>query len=277
MDTWKTAKLGRTNLTVGRLGLAAGYGADQRCVEMAFERGVNYLYWGSRRTSGFAAGLRGLRSRRDAFVLVIQSYTRLAALLPWSLERALRSLAMDYTDILLLGMWNKDVSPAIFEQALRLRARGLVRHIAISTHNRPHAADIAGRDDNVDVLHVRYNAVHSGAERDVFPKLAAPEKRPGIVSFTATSWRELLKPDKVPSGDPTPSASDCYRFVLMNPVVDVCLMGPRSAADLKAALDGWDNGPMTAEELAWMRRVGGAKYRRPGRFSFKYAGKESAD
>jgi predicted aldo/keto reductase-like oxidoreductase len=277
MDTWKTATLGRTNRTVGRLGLAAGYGADEHCVRLAFERGVNYLYWGSRRTGSFAAGLRGLRSRRDTFVLVIQSYARLAAMVPWSLKRALRSLSLDYADILLLGMWNKAVKPAILEQALRLREQGLIRHIAISTHNRPHAAELACNQADIGALHVRYNAVHSGAERDLFPKLPLAAARPGIVSFTATCWGELLKPDHVPPGDAAPSASDCYRFVLANPAVDVCMMGPRSISDLTAALDAWDKGPMTTEEIAWMRRVGQAKYRRPGRFSFKYAGKGSAD
>src|SRR5438270_13493068 len=110
-DTWKQGTLGRTGRSVGRLGLAAGYGADQRCVEMAFERGANYFYWGTFRRDSFAEGLRALRSQRDQFVLVIQSYTRIAALLDGSLERALRSLKMDFTDVLLLGMWNKDVTP----------------------------------------------------------------------------------------------------------------------------------------------------------------------
>ncbi len=269
MSSWKSTRLGRTALTVGRLGLAASYGADERCVRMAFERGVNYLYWGSRRSESFGAGLRGLKSRRDEFVLVIQSYTRMAALLPWSLTRALRSLSMDYADVLLLGMWNKNVPPAIFEMALRLRDQGLIRHIAVSTHNRSHAVEVACKEANIGALHVRYNAVHSGAERDLFPKLPAPESRPGIVSFTATCWGELLKPDGVPSNDPVPSASDCYRFVLTNPAVDVCLMGPRSVSDLAAALDAWERGPMTEEEMAWMHRVGQAKYRTPGRFSFR--------
>src|ERR1019366_6809322 len=76
-------------------------------VQIAFERGVTYLYWGSMRTAKFGAGLRGLRSRRDEFHLVIQSYSRIAALVPWSLERALKSLGMDHADILLLGMWNQ--------------------------------------------------------------------------------------------------------------------------------------------------------------------------
>ena len=95
MTDWKTTTLGKTGWKVGRLGLASSYGADERCVQMAFERGVNYLYWGSMRTAQFGAGLRSLRSRRDDFRLVIQSYSRVAAMIPWSLERALKSLGMD--------------------------------------------------------------------------------------------------------------------------------------------------------------------------------------
>jgi len=166
-------------------------------------------------------------------------------------------------------MWNKDVSPAIFDQALRLRERGLIRAIAISTHNRSQAAAIANHDGNVDVLHVRYNAVHPGAERDIFPKLPAPAVRPGIVTFTATCWGDLMKPDKVPTSDKIPTASDCYRFNLTNPTIDLCLTGPRSASDLTAALDALDKGPMTAEQMDWMRRVGQAKYFKSSVFSIK--------
>jgi aryl-alcohol dehydrogenase-like predicted oxidoreductase len=123
---------------------------------MAFAQGVNYLYWGSMRTAKFGKGLRSLRSRRD------EAYSRLAAMVAWSLERALKSLGMNHADILLLGLWNKDVSPGIFDQALRLRKRGLIRAIAVSTHNRRQAAAMANHNGEVDVLHVRYNAVHQG-------------------------------------------------------------------------------------------------------------------
>src|SRR5271165_487410 len=198
-----------------------------------------------------------------------QSYSRIAALVPWSLERALKSLGMDHADILLLGLWNKDVSPAIFDQALRLRERGLIRAIAVSTHNRPQAAALANHKGDVDVLHVRYNAVHPGAERDIFPKLPAPAVRPGIVAFTATCWGDLMKPDNVSAGERIPSADDCYRFNLTNPAVDLCLTGPRSVSDLTAALDALDKGPMTTAEMNWMRRIGQAKYFKPSLFSLK--------
>ena len=269
MTDWKTTTLGKTGWKVGRLGLASSYGADERCVQIAFEQGVNYLHWGSMRTAKFGAGLRSLRSRRDEFRLVIQSYSRIAALVPWSLERALKSLGMDYADILLLGLWNKDVSSAIFDQALRLRERGLIRAIAVSTHNRPQAAALANHNGDVDVLHVRYNAVHPGAERDIFPKLPAPEVRPGVVAFTATCWGDLMRPDKVAAGDKVPTAGDCYRFNLTSPAVDLCLTGPRSVADLTAALEALEKGPMTSVEMGWMRRVGKAKYFKPRLFYIK--------
>jgi hypothetical protein len=53
---------------------------------MAVERDVNYLYWGSMRTAKFGAGLPSLKSCRDEFRLVTQSYSRVAAsLLHWKL------------------------------------------------------------------------------------------------------------------------------------------------------------------------------------------------
>jgi aryl-alcohol dehydrogenase-like predicted oxidoreductase len=267
-DSWKQSFLGRTGISVGRVGLAAGYGADQRCVELGFERGVNYFYWGTFRRDSFADGLRNLRSRRDEFVLVVQSYTRLAGLLDWSLERALRALKFEYADVLLLGMWNKDVTPAIWERALKLRDRGLVKHLAISTHNRLHGLELTTSKD-VDVLHVRYNAIHRVAEREIFSQLPERSSRPGIVSFTATCWGELLTSKKLPTGEKLPTASDAYRFVLSNPNIDVCLTGPKSAEQFIAALGALDKGPMSADELAWMSRVGDAKYVKAGPLSMR--------
>lgn len=260
--------LGRTGVPVGRIGLASGYGADQRCVRLGFERGVNYFYWGTFRRDSFGEGLRELHSQREKFVLVIQSYTRVAGLLGWSLERALRSLKMDYADVLLLGMWNKDVTPSIWERALRLRDRGLVKHLAISTHNRAHGLALTSSKD-VDVLHVRYNAIHRGAERDIFAQLPDRSARPGIVSFTATSWGELLSAKKLPSGEKQPTAADAYRFVLTNSNIDVCLTGPKSPEQFNAALEAFDKGPMSEDELAWMRRVGDAKYEKAGFLSMR--------
>jgi aryl-alcohol dehydrogenase-like predicted oxidoreductase len=258
--------LGRTGLEVGRLGISSSYGVPGDALERAFERGVNYIYWGSRRTASFGEGLKRLRPQRDRFVLVIQSYTRVAGLMAWSLERALRALTFDHADVLLLGMWNKPVKPKILDAARELKRRGLVRFLAVSTHQRTRVPQIAAAND-FDIVHFRYNAAHPGAEKEIFPNLPATN-RPGLVSFTATSWGQLLGKSSLqgffmgahplPKGERAPTATDCYRYVLSRPEVDVCLTGPADAAQMDEALEALRRGPMTDEELAWMARVGRA-------------------
>jgi len=265
-ESFKRARLGRTGREVGRLGVAAGYGVPGTALEWAYERGVNYIYWGSRRTDSFGAALKRLRPQRERFVLVIQSYTRLARLLGWSLERALRSLGFDYTDVLLLGMWNKPVPGRILDAARKLQERGLVRFLGISTHKRTLAPLIAAGHD-FDVVHFRYNAAHPGAEKDIFPHLSG-EALPGMVVFTATSWAQLLgkgplqgilpSTHRPPKSERVPTAADCYRYVLTRPEVDVCLTGPSNAVQLQEAVNALEMGPMNEDELAWMRRVGQA-------------------
>ncbi len=258
--------LGRTGLQVGRLGIASGYGVPGDALERAFERGVNYLFWGSRRTASFGEGLRRLRPQRDRFVLVIESYTRVAGLLAWSLERALRALSFDHADVLLLGMWNKPVPPKILNAARELKQRGLVRFLAVSTHQRTLVPQIAAAND-FEIAHFRYNAAHPRAEKDIFPNLPAAN-RPGLVAFTATSWGQLLGKSglqgffmgthPIPKDERIPTAMDCYRYVLSRPEVDVCMTGPSNAAQMEEGLEALRRGPMTEEELAWMQRVGRA-------------------
>ena len=245
--------LGRTGLRVGRLGAAASYGVPASAVERAVEHGVNYLYWGSMRRSGFRDAIRHLAPRRERLVIVLQSYSRIAPLIGWSVERGLRAGRLEYADILLLGLWNKPVPERILDACRALRERGMVRFLAVSSHNRRLVPELAaGRD--FDVVHFRYNAAHPGAEVDIFPRL--PATNAGMVAYTATSWGQLLKPAKALPGERVPAASDCYRFVLTRPEVDVCLSGPANAAQMDEALKALRRGPMDDEELAWMRRVG---------------------
>jgi aryl-alcohol dehydrogenase-like predicted oxidoreductase len=44
--------------------------------------------------------------------------------------------------------------------------------------------------------------------------------------------------------------------VLTRPEVDVCLTGPANAAQMEEALEALPLGPMSEDELTWMRRVG---------------------
>jgi aryl-alcohol dehydrogenase-like predicted oxidoreductase len=260
MIDWSHATLGRTAREVGRLGIAASYGVPASGVEMAFERGVNYIYWGTFRRGQFGQALRNLKPHRDRMFLVVQSYSRLASLIAPSLERALRRIGYGHADAILLGMWNRPAYPRILDACSKLVERGLVRHIALSTHHRPLIPRLSAA--GIDIFHVRYNAVHTGAESEVFPSVQPSRDDegggPGLVAFTATSWRQLLDPKKVPSGDRVPTATDCYRFVMSNPAIDVCMTGPATEQHVVEAVQALERGPLNEEELAWMRRVGRA-------------------
>ncbi len=167
--------LGRTGVTVGPLGIAASYGVPAAAVERAVDAGMTYVYWGSRRTQAFAEALRHLAPGRDRFMLVVQSYARVGFALTRSVERALAAIGYSHADVLLLGYWNSPVPPRILDAARLLQRRGLVNFIAVSSHQRAAAASLAAGGE-LDVVHIRYNAAHPGAERDFFPQL--PSERP---------------------------------------------------------------------------------------------------
>ena len=254
--SWEQVVLGRSGVRVTPLGLGSSFGVDTRDVERAIERGVNWLYWGSVQRPGFGAAIRhAARRRREDVVVVLQSYTRLGAAMRLGVEQALLRLRLDYADFLILGWWNHAPPPRILDAARALIAAGKVRHIMISGHERRLFPELA-EDPTFAALMVRYNAAPPGAESDVFPKLAAP--RPGIVAYTATRWGGLVDPRLVPKGEAVPRASDCYRFALAHPSVDVVLSGPKDAAELDEALAALDRGPMSEDEIAWMKRVGAA-------------------
>jgi len=248
--------LGRTGLQVGRLGVASSYGAPAEAFEEAFERGCNYFYWGSLRKSGMAEAMRNIcgRGKRNDLIIVIQSYSRSASLLELSCRRALKHLAIEYGDILLLGFYRKRPPRRILERANKLKKKGMFRYLAVSSHNRRLFPELA-KEDLFDVFHIRYSAAHRGAESESFPYLQG-ENRAGVVSYTATRWGQLLEERKMPPGEPPPSASDCYRFALSHPAVDICLTGPKNLEQMREALIALDRGPMSEDELGRMRKIG---------------------
>ncbi|MBW2410367.1 MAG: hypothetical protein JRF72_11255 [Deltaproteobacteria bacterium] len=145
MDAIKYNGLGQTGLQVGRLGVAASYGAPASAFEEAFDHGCNYFYWGSQRRSGMRRALQNICSngKRDEVVILIQSYSR---------------------------------------------------------------------------------------------------------------------------GEKPLSATDCYRFVLSNPAVNVCMCGPKDVPQMREALKSLELGPMDEEELERVRRIGDHVHAHSGKF-----------
>ena len=266
MDFTDRRILGRTGLSACRLGVSSGYGAPTEAFEEAFDRGINYFYWGSMRNEAMAKAIRAIiaRGTRDDLIIVLQSYSRSAGLMEIFFRRGLRTLGIDAADVLLLGWHNKLPSPRIMAKVLAMREKGMFRFLAVSGHNRHLFPTLAG-DRNFDIFHIRYNAVHRGAEDEVFAKITDLD-RPGLATYTATRWGDLLNPKKMPPGELPPRGADCYRFVLTNPAVDVCMTGPRNTEEMREALAALQLGPLSYEEKARMVRIGDfihTHYKRP--------------
>jgi aryl-alcohol dehydrogenase-like predicted oxidoreductase len=253
-------KLGRTDLHTGRLGLGSSYTLSSKAFDDAFEAGCNFFYWGAIRTPFMAKAVRRIirRESREDIIIAVQSYIRPFGI-GWSLKRGLRRLKIDFADVFLLGLHNKYPNPQLMETAEKLRQEGLFRYLGISSHNRKLLARLAF-DLRFDILLVRYNAAHRGAEKDIFPYL--PSQKPGIIGFTATDYMQLSRSRKIPKGEKRPTAGDCYRFVLSNPYIDMTVTSPWTRTQMRANLKETNQGPMSREELEWMRRIGDIVYSR---------------
>jgi aryl-alcohol dehydrogenase-like predicted oxidoreductase len=240
-----------------RLGLAANYGIDEAGVRRALDRGVNYVFY-TLRARALVQPLRQAlgRAREQVVVAAVPTTAYLGGSVRRGAERALKALGTDYLDIYQLG-WlgvGSAWTDATLGELRHLKESGKVRAIGVSIHDRPRAGRLAA-DSPLDMLMIRYNAAHPGAEQDIFPHLA--RRQPMVVAYTATSWRRLLKRPRGWEGR-IMTAGDCYRFCLSSPSVDVVLTGPANAAQLDENLDALDKGPLSDEELGWMRAFGRA-------------------
>ena len=261
----ESTTLGRTGLQVGRLGISSSYGAPAAAFEEAFERGCNYFVMGSfmkGRSKEMIKAIRNITQRgdRDKLVVCMMEYTHSRLLGKSHFYKGLKKLGIDYVDALMLGYYPNKPRKQIMDMALGLKEKEVVRHLALSGHSRKLFPKLVSSP--IDIFQVRYNAANSGAEKDVFP-FCGGENRPGMISFTATRWGQLLKESKMPPGEAVLTASDCYRFVLSNPAVDVCMTGARTLEMMRENLETLDAGPLSPEEMERIRRIGDHVYGKP--------------
>jgi aryl-alcohol dehydrogenase-like predicted oxidoreductase len=201
------------------------------------------------------------QGKRDQLVVALMEYTHSNRLGRRHFYRGLKMMGLDYVDLLVLGYYPRPPRKHVMDLALELKGKGFVKHLALAGHNRKLFPELREQGD-FDAFHIRYNAANSGAEKDAFPFLGG-EDRPGIVAYTATRWGQLLKEKKMPSGEKPLSAKDCYRFVLSNPAVDVCMTGARTPEMMRENLETLDAGPLTKEEMERIRKIGDHLYGKP--------------
>jgi aryl-alcohol dehydrogenase-like predicted oxidoreductase len=252
--------LGKIGSPVCRIGLSATYRPGRETVFKALDEGLNYfLYFGF--DNHMTSVLREIvPARRDQYVIATGAYNYIwrHQNLRRTLERRLRQIRTDYIDVFhFLGVTRRVYfTPQVREELQAVRESGLVRAVSISTHDRKFAVELA-REGILDAMMIRYNAAHRGAETEIFPHL--PDSNPVVVGFTATRWTRLLRPPRgYPKGARVPDAGMCYRFVLSNPAVHVCLMAPGNLKQFEANLAEIRQGPLHAEDMQFMRNFGDA-------------------
>jgi aryl-alcohol dehydrogenase-like predicted oxidoreductase len=238
-----------------RLGLATNYGVDGADLEWALEQGVNYVFWTPTGRKVTASLKEALKRNRESIVLATgPSIGFFGGSIRGACERMLKKLGTDYIDVFLLfwlgrtSAWTESTIDAL----VSLRESGRIRAIGASMHDRKRAGKLV-EDSPLDMLMIRYNAAHPGAEQDIFPYLA--RQRKAMVAYTATRWGGLLKRPKGWDG-PIMTAVDCYRFCLSNPNVDLVLTAPKTVDELRENLNALDKGPLSADEQGWMRQFG---------------------
>lgn len=247
--------LGASGLTVPRMGIGADAGVPADALEWAFEQGINYFYWGSRRKKGMREAIRRLAPRwREKMIIVLQTYDYTGLALEITFLRGLKQLGIDYADAFILGMRNKPVPDRILDKALALKDRGLVRHLCVSAHDRSTYRNHLERKA-FDLIMVRYNAAHRGAETEVFPLLPR-ENPPGVICYNSTRWGNLFDPKWMPEGVETPKPVDLYRYVLSNPHIQMVLTAPETFDQLKENLKTLKAGPVTDQERQWLEKIG---------------------
>jgi predicted aldo/keto reductase-like oxidoreductase len=258
---------------ISRLGLATRGDTHLQPddIHHAIARGVNFLNWcGVPDALSRAVGELG--DKRKEVVVCVQFEARTAKDARVELQSILRQLRTDYVDVLTFyyveeaAEWQEIIGPGGALEACRAAQKeGQVRLLGVTSHQRPLAADMA-RSGLLDLLMIRYNAAHRGAESDVFPTTDAV-KMP-VVAYTCLRWGALLRPTPDdPPGFTVPRAPAWYRFALQNPSVTVALMAPDNRAELDEDLMVLDaSGSLSPEEYEMLAQHGQRVRRHAGRF-----------
>jgi len=212
----------------------------------ALDRGLNYWNWCGH-LDGMREAVRQLGARREQVIVAVQLEARTGPAAAEEMDRILGELRTSYLDIVTLYYvehepdWSEICAPdGALGHLQQAKRGGQLRMIGLTTHQRKLGAAWA-ETGLLDMLMIRYNAAHRGAERDVFPittRLGVP-----VVTFTGLRWRALLEPTPDdPDDDPPPTAAECYRFCLANPNVSIALAAPSNTAELDhmlTLLDDW--------------------------------------
>ena len=272
-------ELGNTGLKVSEIGMGCEGFAEENCAmtkklfDVAETTGVNYFDLYTSNPAVREAVGAALRGRREKFIA--QSHicsvwqngqykrTRKLAEVKAGFEESLRQLQTDYIDVGTihycdaLDDWDKIVSGGILDYVRELKAKKIIRHIGLSSHN-PQVALKAVESGAIEVLMFSVNPCYDlmPASEDVEElwneknyenhltnmdpdrqKLyeTCQRRGVGITVMKCFGGGDLLNAELSPAGVAL-TPNQCIHYALSRPGVAVVLAGAHSVEQLKQSI-----------------------------------------
>ena len=273
-------ELGSTGLKVSEIAMGCegmteeNYSMCKKLFDTAQARGINYFDLYSPNPNLRSAIGQALKGRRNKFI--IQShlcsvwkegqYTRSRILreVENAFEESLRLLDVDYIDVGMihycdaLDDWNTIIKNGILDYARELKAKGIIHHIGLSSHN-PQVALKAVETKSIEVLMFSVNPCYDlqPASEDVGDLWADenyanhltnmnPEREKlyetcqrlgiGITVMKCFGGGDLLNAELSPAGAAL-TVNQCIAYALSRPAVACVLAGAHSVEQLNKSAD----------------------------------------
>ena len=241
-------------------------------IEVAFDHGVNLffvstdLHWP--RYQATRVGLERLLGRgadiREQIVVVATSYVAQLEFLRAPFEELRADIAgLDRIDVLCAGGCTSAADTNRQAALAKLVSDGHcgARAVGASFHSRSCSVTALNQAE-LDLVFIRYNPLHCGAEADVFPHLQNTRdeetKRPLLYTFKSTTGyatEERLAALGLDDDVHRPPIADYYRFPLSQPQVDGVLCSPTRPEHVEELAVALAEGPLDPDEADHLRAL----------------------
>ena len=249
--------LGRTGLTVTRLGSGGAYCESVDGYRRAIDAGINYMDTARAYRDGEDEKVIGaaIKGQRDRLILATKTDKRDAKSARTELETSLRMLNVDYIDVYQLHYLNtqeereRALAPdGALEMARKAQEEGLIRFIGVTGHDWVQIQH-AVATGFFDTVLCWYNCAMKTPEETVFP--AADKHDTGVVIMNAS------RNDRLFGDADAPSPEQFYRYVLSHPSVGLTVMGLRDVERFHRVAEALaEQETLTPEEQADLERYG---------------------